>query len=85
MALGLDAEPARGSACNGRGTWWNAGASHMNHAPPAAYFTNLGLLSLLREQQRLQGARGTAVCGTARTVVWKGCGREPTLPPDHYR
>ena len=57
LALGLDAERARRSAWNGRGPWWNAGASHMNHALPAAYFTNLGLLSLLREQQRLQCAR----------------------------
>ena len=56
-ALGLDAERAWSSAMNGRGPWWNAGASHMNHGLPAAYFTNLGLLSLLREQQRLQCAR----------------------------
>jgi RNA-directed DNA polymerase len=53
-ALGLDAERARVSAGNGRGPWWNAGASHMNQALPAAYFTRLGLVSLLREQQRLQ-------------------------------
>jgi RNA-directed DNA polymerase len=56
-ALGLDAERARRSAMNGRGPWWNAGASHMNHALPAAYFTRLGLVSLLREQQRLQCVR----------------------------
>ncbi|HKS91426.1 MAG TPA: group II intron reverse transcriptase/maturase [Tepidiformaceae bacterium] len=56
-ALGLDAERAWHSAGNGRGPWWNAGASHMNHALPAAYFTHLGLVSLLREQQRLQCAR----------------------------
>ena len=56
-ALGLDAERARHSAMNGRGPWWNAGASHMNHALPAAYFTRLGLISLLREQQRLQCVR----------------------------
>ncbi|HEV2441211.1 MAG TPA: hypothetical protein VGT07_01720, partial [Steroidobacteraceae bacterium] len=57
LALGLDAERAWRSAMNGRGPWWNAGARHMNQAVPAAYFTNLGLLSLLREQQRLQCAR----------------------------
>jgi RNA-directed DNA polymerase len=57
LALGLDPERAWRSAVNGRGPWWNAGASHMNHALPAAYFTNLGLLSLLREQQRLQCTR----------------------------
>lgn len=52
--LGLDIERARVSAGNGRGPWWNAGASHMNHALPAAYFTRMGLVSLLRERQRLQ-------------------------------
>ena len=53
-ALGLDATRAWHSANNGRGPWWNAGASHMNHALPAAFFARLGLVSLLREQQRLQ-------------------------------
>jgi RNA-directed DNA polymerase len=57
LALGLDAARARRSAGNGRGPWWNAGASHMNQALPTAYFTHLGLLSLLREQQRLQCPR----------------------------
>jgi RNA-directed DNA polymerase len=56
-ALGLDAARARHSAGNSHGPWWNAGASHMNHALPAAYFTPLGLVSLLREQQRLQSVR----------------------------
>jgi RNA-directed DNA polymerase len=56
-ALGLDAERAWRSAVNGRGPWWNAGASHLNQALPAAYFARLGLISLLREQQRLQCAR----------------------------
>jgi RNA-directed DNA polymerase len=55
-ALGLDTERARLSS-NGRGAWWHAGASHLNQALPAAYFTRLGLVSLLREQQRLQCAR----------------------------
>jgi len=56
-ALGLDAATARRSAGNGRGPWWNAGAQHMNLVLPAAYFTRLGLVSLLREQQRLQCVR----------------------------
>lgn len=56
-ALGLDATRAHRSAGNGHGPWWNAGASHMNQALPAAYFTRLGLVSLLREQQRLQSVR----------------------------
>ncbi len=55
--LGLDAETARRSAGNGRGSWWNAGAQHLNRALPATYFTRLGLVSMLREQQRLQCVR----------------------------
>jgi len=53
-AFGLDAERARQSSGNGHGPWWNAGASHLHHALPAAFFTRLGLVSLLREQRRLQ-------------------------------
>jgi RNA-directed DNA polymerase len=53
-ALGLDAERARHSASNGRGPWWNAGASHMNQALPAKYFTTKGLVSLTATHQRLQ-------------------------------
>lgn len=49
IALGLDRERARTSAFNGRGPWWNAGASHMNAALPTSYFRNLGLLSLMEE------------------------------------
>jgi RNA-directed DNA polymerase len=56
-ALGLDAERAWHSAMNGHGPWWNAGVSHLNQALPAAYFTRLGLVSLLREQRRLQCVR----------------------------
>jgi RNA-directed DNA polymerase len=53
-ALGLDAERARRSASNGQGPWWNAGASHMNQALPAKYFTAKGLVSLMGTHQRLQ-------------------------------
>ena len=53
-ALGLDAERARHSASNGQGPWWNAGASHMNQALPAKYFTAKGLVSLMDTHQRLQ-------------------------------
>jgi RNA-directed DNA polymerase len=56
-ALGLDAERARLSAGNGHGPWWNAGASHLNQALPARYFTHMGLVSLLPELQRLQCVR----------------------------
>lgn len=57
LARGLTADRARLSAYNGRGPWWNAGASHMNLAFPAAYFTRLGLVPLLATQQRLQSVR----------------------------
>jgi RNA-directed DNA polymerase len=56
-ALGLDRDRAWQSAVNGHGPWWNAGASHMNLALPAAFFTRMGLLSLLDTQRALQGAR----------------------------
>jgi group II intron reverse transcriptase/maturase len=56
-ALGLDAERARVSAVNGHGPWWNAGASHLNEALPARYFTRMGLVSLLPELRRLQNVR----------------------------
>lgn len=54
QALGLTAERAWKSASNGRGAWWNSGASHMQAALPTSYFTHLGLVSLLATQQRLQ-------------------------------
>jgi RNA-directed DNA polymerase len=53
---GLDETRARASALNGRGPWWNAGASHMHAAVPTAMFRQLGLLSLLDEHQRLARA-----------------------------
>jgi len=49
IALGLDLERARVSASNGRGPWWNAGASHMNRALPTSYFRQRGLISLMEE------------------------------------
>ena len=42
------------SATNGRGPWWNAGASHMNAAFPKSYFDRCGLLSLLEHRLRFQ-------------------------------
>ena len=49
-------EPGAGvrSARNGRGPWWNAGASHMNAAFPKSWFDRMGLVSLLDTVQRLQ-------------------------------
>ena len=43
---GLDRQRAWESATNGRGAWWNAGASHMNQAYPITYFNKLGLVAL---------------------------------------
>ena len=54
MQRGLSAERAWRSARNGRGPWWNAGASHMNAAFPKSWFAQLGLVSLLDTVQRLQ-------------------------------
>lgn len=51
---GLDPKRARLSAGNGRGPWWNAGASHMNQAIPTRTLRRLGLVSLLDEHRRLQ-------------------------------
>ena len=50
---GLESKRARLAAGNGRGSWWNAGASHMSHAVPPSVLHHLGLVSLLREHQRL--------------------------------
>ena len=56
MRRGLSRERAWRSANNGRGPWWNAGASHMNAALPKSWFAALGLVSLLDTVQRLQRA-----------------------------
>ncbi|MBI3709342.1 MAG: group II intron reverse transcriptase/maturase [Proteobacteria bacterium] len=57
MQRGLDRLRAWQSAYNGRGPWWNAGASHMNEAYRAAVFAQLGLPSLLDLHFRLNRAR----------------------------
>jgi RNA-directed DNA polymerase len=54
MQRGLTEERAWRSACNQRGPWWNAGASHMHAAFPKSWFDQLGLVSLLDTVQRLQ-------------------------------
>jgi RNA-directed DNA polymerase len=56
MRRGLAEERAWRSATNGRGPWWNAGASHMNAAFPKKYFDACGLVSLFDQLRRLQGA-----------------------------
>ncbi len=50
---GLDPVRAWQSVTNGRGPWWNAGASHMNQAVPTKALSQLGLPSLLQELHRL--------------------------------
>lgn len=47
-ARGITEERARKSAFNGRGAWWNSGASHMNDAFRKKYFDHLGLVNLLQ-------------------------------------
>lgn len=50
---GLTAEHARLGAGNGRGPWWNAGASHMNAAVPTSTLRQRGLASFVEEHRRL--------------------------------
>lgn len=54
MRLGLSEARARKSATNGRGPWWNSGASHMNAALPMKLFDRLGLVSMLDTVKRFQ-------------------------------
>lgn len=54
MQRGLSKEHTWRSATNGRGPWWNAGASHMNEAFDLSYFRKLGLMSLLDQFHRFQ-------------------------------
>lgn len=53
IKLGIERVRAWTSATNGRGPWWNAGASHMNAAVTAKWLAKQGLISLLAEHQRL--------------------------------
>jgi hypothetical protein len=54
QARGLDGTRAWKSASNGRGPWWNAGASHMHAAYPKRVFDLMGLVSVLDTQLRFQ-------------------------------
>jgi group II intron reverse transcriptase/maturase len=54
MQLGIAHDRAKASAQNGRGAWWNAGASHVNQALPKKYFDRLGLVSLVDYNHRLK-------------------------------
>ena len=53
MRLGLSEARAWKSAVNGRGPWWNSGASHMNQALPKRLWDRLGLVSILDTINRL--------------------------------
>lgn len=54
MRLGLPEPRAWMGATNGRGPWWNSGASHMHAALPKKVFNGLSLVSLLDTMIRLQ-------------------------------
>ena len=54
LAQGLDPERAWRSSVNGRGPWWNAGASHMKQAFPNVWFQRFGLVSIYETVVRLQ-------------------------------
>ncbi len=69
MKYGITETRAWISASNGRGPWWNSGASHMNQAFPKKFFDRLGLVSLLDTILRFRNHSRTAVYGTVRTVV----------------
>jgi len=56
MRRGLVESRAWQSASNGRGPWWNSGASHMNQGFPKRFFDTLGLVSLLGHLRQLQCA-----------------------------
>ncbi len=52
---GLNEARAVKSAYNGRGPWWNSGASHMHQAFPTSYFDTCGLIRLLSQILVFQG------------------------------
>ncbi len=56
IQLGIERYRAYRSATNGRGPWWNAGASHMHAAVPARWLHHQGLVSFLGEYRRLAGS-----------------------------
>jgi group II intron reverse transcriptase/maturase len=52
MKAGIDKVRAWKSATNGRGPWWNGGASHMNQVFPKSWFDHMGLVSLVDTHRR---------------------------------
>jgi hypothetical protein len=68
-ALGLDDHRVWQSAGNRRGSWWNAGASHMNRALPREWFEQQGLISVLDTVRGLAVFREPPWYGTVCSVV----------------
>jgi RNA-directed DNA polymerase len=60
MKRGLDRQRAWQSAMNGRGPWWNAGASHMHAAYTKSDFDRMGLISLLETMLNVNNLTQTA-------------------------
>ena len=58
LKRGISRERAHLSASNGRGSWWNAGASHMNQALDTRALRAIGYVSLMEELQRLKCSAG---------------------------
>jgi group II intron reverse transcriptase/maturase len=56
MRRGLPESVAWKSATNGRGPWWNSGASHMHYSFRKAFINNLGLVSLSNQLRHFQRA-----------------------------
>lgn len=54
MKRGISEPRAWKSATNGRGPWYNSGASHMNQAFAKKFFDQLGLVSLLDTVRKFQ-------------------------------
>lgn len=54
MKQGLNETRAAESTSNGRGPWWNAGASHMNEALPLGWFRQRRLIFIGERIQRYQ-------------------------------
>jgi RNA-directed DNA polymerase len=56
MKFGIAEERAARSAFNGRGPWYNSGASHMNEALPKKFFDKVGLISTLEKLRSFRTA-----------------------------
>ena len=69
MKRGLTEVRAWHSAQNGRGPWWNAGASHMNEALKKSCFDQMDLAALIDTIRKIRKSSRTAVYGTVRTAV----------------